>query len=184
MQPGIENLKELTATLRHSLTTIQPCCHDTGKTTRQLKLIHRPSDGSKLDFKQYQHSETEKLTKCDISEKDGKADVSKKLLCETSTKCHVCSVCETQTKCSTSVHCSNSEDSGFAFDEKLQCENQDDSKHDSSKDENSTESFCLVGLHCCGDLTVTSLDYFLKLTSARILCLVSCCYHKMASDAG
>ena len=93
MQPGIENLKELTAKLRHSLNTIQPCCHGTGKMTQQLKLIHIPSDGSKLDFKQYQHSEAEQLTKRDHSEKYGKADVSEKLLCETSSKCHNCSSC-------------------------------------------------------------------------------------------
>ncbi|XP_046549291.1 methyltransferase-like protein 25B isoform X2 [Haliotis rubra] len=39
---------------------------------------------------------------------------------------------------------------------------------------------CMIGLHCCGDLTPTMLWYFLHMSSMRSLCLVSCCYHKMS----
>ncbi|XP_071098304.1 methyltransferase-like protein 25B [Haliotis cracherodii] len=41
---------------------------------------------------------------------------------------------------------------------------------------------CMIGLHCCGDLTPTMLWYFLHMSSVRALCLVSCCYHKMSFD--
>jgi len=42
------------------------------------------------------------------------------------------------------------------------------------------KSSCLVGLHCCGDLTPLLLDIFLKTQTFSSLMLVSCCYHKMS----
>lgn len=39
---------------------------------------------------------------------------------------------------------------------------------------------CLVGLHCCGDLTPQLLDIFTKTERFSSLMLVSCCYHKMS----
>ena len=38
---------------------------------------------------------------------------------------------------------------------------------------------CMVGLHCCGDLTPTMLKCFRELDCVRSLCCVSCCYHRM-----
>ena len=38
---------------------------------------------------------------------------------------------------------------------------------------------CMVGLHCCGDLTPTMLKCFRELDCIRSLCCVSCCYHRM-----
>jgi SAM-dependent methyltransferase len=38
---------------------------------------------------------------------------------------------------------------------------------------------CLVGLHCCGDLTPQLLNIFIKSQRFSSLMLVSCCYHKM-----
>ncbi|KAJ8306713.1 hypothetical protein KUTeg_015754 [Tegillarca granosa] len=40
----------------------------------------------------------------------------------------------------------------------------------------------MIGLHCCGDLTPTMMDYFLKLDIVKGLCCVSCCYHRMNFD--
>jgi len=40
---------------------------------------------------------------------------------------------------------------------------------------------CLVGLHCCGDLTPDLLNIFLKLPGFFTVILVSCCYHKMSA---
>eukprot|EP00092_Neocalanus_flemingeri_P008373 GFUD01009029.1.p1 GENE.GFUD01009029.1~~GFUD01009029.1.p1 ORF type:complete len:448 (-),score=110.48 GFUD01009029.1:124-1467(-) len=39
---------------------------------------------------------------------------------------------------------------------------------------------CLVGLHCCGDLTPQLLRIFTKINGFSNLMLVSCCYHKMS----
>ena len=41
---------------------------------------------------------------------------------------------------------------------------------------------CMVGLHCCGDLTPTMLKCFRELDCIRSLCCVSCCYHRMRFD--
>ena len=41
---------------------------------------------------------------------------------------------------------------------------------------------CMVGLHCCGDLTPTMLKCFQELNCIRSLCCVSCCYHRMKFD--
>ncbi|XP_065884444.1 probable methyltransferase-like protein 25 isoform X2 [Dysidea avara] len=43
---------------------------------------------------------------------------------------------------------------------------------------------CLVGLHCCGDLSAAVLNYFIKSSfiGLRSLVLFGCCYHKMSSS--
>lgn len=41
------------------------------------------------------------------------------------------------------------------------------------------EEFCLIGLHACADLSVDACNLFSEIPSARILILLSCCYHKM-----
>ena len=41
---------------------------------------------------------------------------------------------------------------------------------------------CLVGLHCCGDLTPDLLDIFLQCPQFQRLAVVSCCYHRMSPD--
>ncbi|KAH3875305.1 uncharacterized protein LOC127869377 isoform X1 [Dreissena polymorpha] len=38
---------------------------------------------------------------------------------------------------------------------------------------------CMIGLHCCGDLTPTILRYFVRTDWITSLCCVSCCYHRM-----
>lgn len=42
-----------------------------------------------------------------------------------------------------------------------------------------TPQLCMVGLHCCGDLTPTMLKYFVELDAVTSLCCISCCYHRM-----
>ena len=39
---------------------------------------------------------------------------------------------------------------------------------------------CLIGLHCCGDLSPVMLRYFTQLYCIKAVCFVSCCYHRMA----
>jgi len=43
-----------------------------------------------------------------------------------------------------------------------------------------SEKSCLVGLHCCGDLTPQLLKMFTEIDQFSSLMLVSCCYHKMS----
>ncbi|XP_014667519.1 PREDICTED: uncharacterized protein LOC106809081 isoform X2 [Priapulus caudatus] len=38
---------------------------------------------------------------------------------------------------------------------------------------------CMIGLHCCGDLTPTMLKVYAEMPEIRALVCVSCCYHKM-----
>ena len=45
------------------------------------------------------------------------------------------------------------------------------------------ENSCLVGLHCCGDLTPHLINIFAQLEKIQSLMIVSCCYHKMASTS-
>ena len=44
---------------------------------------------------------------------------------------------------------------------------------------NSNE-ICLVGLHACGDLSIFISQIYLQMSIARLLVLVSCCYHKLS----
>ncbi|XP_060573423.1 probable methyltransferase-like protein 25 [Ruditapes philippinarum] len=44
---------------------------------------------------------------------------------------------------------------------------------------NNVPTFCMVGLHCCGDLTPIMLNNFVELDQITSLCCVSCCYHRM-----
>ncbi|KAK3599773.1 hypothetical protein CHS0354_037259 [Potamilus streckersoni] len=41
---------------------------------------------------------------------------------------------------------------------------------------------CMIGLHCCGDLTPAMLKCFANEDFVRALCCVSCCYHRMNYD--
>lgn len=41
----------------------------------------------------------------------------------------------------------------------------------------------MIGLHCCGDLTPTMMEYFRRLGFVRGLCCVSCCYHRMEAES-
>ncbi|XP_015602097.1 methyltransferase-like protein 25 [Cephus cinctus] len=43
-----------------------------------------------------------------------------------------------------------------------------------------TEKFCLIGLHACGDLSIYASEIFSKMKAARLLILISCCYHKLS----
>ncbi|CAL1547513.1 unnamed protein product [Lymnaea stagnalis] len=43
---------------------------------------------------------------------------------------------------------------------------------------------CLIGLHCCGDLSSAVLSMFNAVSCVRALCCVCCCYHKMAYSEG
>ncbi|XP_076438925.1 uncharacterized protein LOC143277871 [Babylonia areolata] len=43
---------------------------------------------------------------------------------------------------------------------------------------------CVVGLHCCGDLTPAVLRLFRAVDFLQALCCVSCCYHKMQPAPG
>ncbi|XP_045184754.2 uncharacterized protein LOC123542814 [Mercenaria mercenaria] len=47
-----------------------------------------------------------------------------------------------------------------------------------------TPQLCMVGLHCCGDLTPTMLKHFVELDQITSLCCVSCCYHRMNFNEG
>lgn len=42
------------------------------------------------------------------------------------------------------------------------------------------ENTCLIGLHACADLTITSLDIFQKLDYIKLVIIMPCCYHKLA----
>jgi len=43
---------------------------------------------------------------------------------------------------------------------------------------------CVMGLHCCGDLSPAVLNYFINssLTSVHSVILFGCCYHKMSTS--
>ncbi|XP_025084221.1 uncharacterized protein LOC112558162 isoform X3 [Pomacea canaliculata] len=43
---------------------------------------------------------------------------------------------------------------------------------------------CLIGLHCCGDLSPVMLKLFLYAEFIGAIILVSCCYHKMCKISG
>jgi len=42
-----------------------------------------------------------------------------------------------------------------------------------------SENICLIGLHCCGDLTCNILKMFASNSKFKSVAVVSCCYHKM-----
>lgn len=48
---------------------------------------------------------------------------------------------------------------------------------------NSSPDLVLTGLHACADLTVTSLDLFLRDPNVIKLLIMPCCYHKMKYKA-
>ncbi|CAD5123316.1 DgyrCDS11674 [Dimorphilus gyrociliatus] len=46
-------------------------------------------------------------------------------------------------------------------------------------EENNSNNTCVIGLHCCGDLTVNILRLCSQI-NVSLVCLVSCCYHRMS----
>ncbi|KAK6986103.1 protein RRNAD1-like isoform X1 [Biomphalaria glabrata] len=58
------------------------------------------------------------------------------------------------------------------------------SQHDASCNEAPRPKVCLIGLHCCGDLTPAMMSFFHTVTCVRSLCCISCCYHKMMYSSG
>lgn len=44
------------------------------------------------------------------------------------------------------------------------------------------DKICLIGLHSCADLSVNACKLFSKMTSASLLIMLSCCYHKLSLD--
>ncbi|ESO12643.1 hypothetical protein HELRODRAFT_159218 [Helobdella robusta] len=48
--------------------------------------------------------------------------------------------------------------------------------------ESGIPDMCLVGLHCCGDLSVSTIKTFCQLKSIKLLLLFSCCYHSMKQN--
>lgn len=41
---------------------------------------------------------------------------------------------------------------------------------------------CMIGLHCCGDLTPMMMQIFSEMSEVCVLVCVSCCYHRMEND--
>ena len=41
---------------------------------------------------------------------------------------------------------------------------------------------CLVGLHCCGDLTPSTLQQFSSIDECKVVVCMSCCYHRLSTD--
>lgn len=39
---------------------------------------------------------------------------------------------------------------------------------------------CLIGLHACGDLSMSASRIFCTMKSVKLLILISCCYHKLS----
>ncbi|XP_076297443.1 methyltransferase-like protein 25B isoform X1 [Lasioglossum baleicum] len=39
---------------------------------------------------------------------------------------------------------------------------------------------CLIGLHACGDLSISASKIFRNMDAARIFVMISCCYHKLS----
>lgn len=44
--------------------------------------------------------------------------------------------------------------------------------------------FALIGLHACGDLTISALQLFLNMTDVQSITIMPCCYHKMQFCVG
>lgn len=45
--------------------------------------------------------------------------------------------------------------------------------------ESTKKLFCLIGLHACGDLGVNACKLFASIPTAKMLVVLSCCYHKL-----
>jgi len=46
----------------------------------------------------------------------------------------------------------------------------------------SDQRICMVGLHCCGDLTPATLFQFHHLDECKVLICLGCCYHRLCSE--
>ncbi|KAJ8707287.1 hypothetical protein PYW08_011421 [Mythimna loreyi] len=44
--------------------------------------------------------------------------------------------------------------------------------------------FCITGLHACADLTIDAINLFLKMSHAKTMVIMPCCYHKMVEYGG
>ncbi|XP_059143011.1 probable methyltransferase-like protein 25 [Physella acuta] len=53
-----------------------------------------------------------------------------------------------------------------------------------STEEMTSPAVCLIGLHCCGDLSTSLLTIYTSLKCVKAVCCVCCCYHKMAYKNG
>lgn len=66
------------------------------------------------------------------------------------------------------------------FDESVQCQAKLLEVISSEPGSNSDiQRICLVGLHCCGDLTPMMLNQFCQIDSCKTLVCMGCCYHRM-----
>lgn len=53
---------------------------------------------------------------------------------------------------------------------------------DGSVDETENVRVCLVGLHCCGDLTPAMLTQFSQFDQCTAMVCMGCCYHRMTQQ--
>lgn len=44
---------------------------------------------------------------------------------------------------------------------------------------NNDQKICIIGLHSCADLSINACKLFSKISRAKLLIMVSCCYHKI-----
>lgn len=58
-------------------------------------------------------------------------------------------------------------------------DSSDDIKMFLQQEFNCSENFCLIGLHACGDLSNMTSKIYLEIKAAKLLILISCCYHKL-----
>jgi len=61
----------------------------------------------------------------------------------------------------------------------LNVDNSDKSVADLLSCAKASANLCLIGLHCCGDLTCNILKMFASNSEFESVAVVSCCYHKM-----
>ncbi|KAL1462807.1 hypothetical protein WDU94_014614 [Cyamophila willieti] len=53
------------------------------------------------------------------------------------------------------------------------------SKHDTSSIALHNDPYCFIGLHTCGDLSISVIQHFFSLPLAQQLIYIPCCYHKL-----
>lgn len=72
-----------------------------------------------------------------------------------------------------------------------ECSAVNEERHQSLDDDGcqqivSDPQVCLVGLHCCGDLTPSTIKQFCALDECKVLICMGCCYHRLspATESG
>lgn len=50
----------------------------------------------------------------------------------------------------------------------------------SNNKEETTSNACMVGLHCCADLTPATMYQFLQIETCKVLVCFGCCYHRLS----